>query len=456
MDDSIYFNNFNDLTPDNKKIILASHLDWPRDTLLKVGMNPLLINHSLKINSDYLKRNLLDECDREIEVSYWQLLTLINKSTPIEEADYIIYGHFYARFHNFQEEVKKQIEKLDTMRKLGAKIIIVGKACNVKPYLKEGIKDILFFESHYAEKLGNYFHLPIKEQYFVYDEENQWLNIWPVDGCNRKCGFCRRCYMNIPFESLSLDYIKENLDWYQKNHPNKMRHIMLRAENLTEYGLDIYGYQALPKLIEILNSYPEIENISVMIGLAISEMNEEIIQAFCSTSKMYFMYINIETGSNRLLNLINKGHTREKAIEIYKRLKEAHPNLKMSTNVMLGLPTETIEDIIDLAELINIIEPSHIYVLRYKRDPNQPLSIYPYMSDELWAYHLKLFIRLLKQGKRKTPLLIEMNKVPKKKSRKYNREIIKLKEGNKYRYEEGECWQMLELPTTSMTRSRKK
>ena len=270
--------------------------------------------------------------------------------------------------------------------------------------------------------------MPLKEEYFVFDEDGRWLNIWPVDGCNRSCYFCRRSYMHIPFESLPLDYIKEQLDWYKENNPKKLDHIMLRAENLTEYGLDLYGYQALPELLELLNSYPEIKAISMPIGLAIREIDNRILNALCACNKLYNVYTNVEAGTNRLLDVIGKGHTREKAIEVFKRLRLSNPDIVLHTNVMIGLPTENIEDIVSLADLINTIEPNSLYVLRYRTDPSQPLAKYPYMSNELWAYHLKLFLRLLREGKRNISLHIKTIKVPKYKSRSYNRIAKQLEE----------------------------
>ena len=77
--------------------------------------------------------------------------------------------------------------------------------------------------------------------------------------------------MNIKFESIPLEVIKENLDFIKEVAPEKMKHISLRAENLTEYGIDIYGEQKLDELLNLINSYDEVEMFSFPIGLAIGE-----------------------------------------------------------------------------------------------------------------------------------------------------------------------------------------
>ena len=116
--------------------------------------------------------------------------------------------------------------------KKGAKIVICGKATNLKDRLLSiGMKDLIFYPSNYAKKVGELLNVDIQDEHIVYDKDIAQLNVWSVDGCLQRCGFCRRCYMNIPFESKSLDFLKNKLDWYQKNHPEQMNLISLRAEN---------------------------------------------------------------------------------------------------------------------------------------------------------------------------------------------------------------------------------
>ena len=76
----------------------------------------------------------------------------------------------------------------------------------------------------------------------------------------------------MKFESIPLDEIRRQLDFFKLKFPERMRIVSLRDENLTEYGIDIYGEQRLQDVIDMLNSYPEIEQIEIHIGLAIREL----------------------------------------------------------------------------------------------------------------------------------------------------------------------------------------
>lgn len=378
----------------------------------------------LKINADFLKWNVFDECYRELLVSFIPMLPLLEKTVPIEEADYILYMHPYARCEDLSNIVLEELHYIANIRKEGAEIIVVGKAANAEKFLNNSIRNITFWGDHFTEKLGQKFNLNIKEQYFVYDDELHHLNIWPVDGCLRKCGFCRRTYMDIKFESLKLEVIKKNLDYYQKNDPKKLIHISLRAENLTEYGIDIYGKQQLHRLIDLLDSYKEIETIEIPIGTAICEITPEILDSLCNCSKLYSIALNLEAGSDRLLSLIGKDHTRERAIYIYHRLRQAHPNLKISSTIMLGLPTEELQDILELADLIQKTEPDSILCNYYILAPRQPLAKLPQLTENVREYHLKFLLQLLKKQKRTKDLRITHRTIFKNKN---SREAIRIK-----------------------------
>lgn len=351
-----------------------------------------------KINMEFLQRNAAQESYREKLVSYFQMAPLIRKTVELEKADYILYEHPFARIEDFSPYVLEDLEEIDKRRKPGAEVIIVGKAVNIQKEIAGKYDNITYVPSHYAEYIGKRFGLDIKDEYFVYDNIKRRLNIWPVNGCMNNCGFCRRSYMDIPFESLPLEKIKERLDWFKKNHPEQLKVISLRAENLTQYGIDIYGKPMLHKIIELLDSYDEIKNIKLSIGMCIGDITPEILAAICNCKKISRIALNLEAGSNRLLNVIGKKHKRETAIEICSDIRKAHPNIYISTTVMVGLPTEELEDILELADLILKCNVNQVLCNYYGHCSKNPLDIYPQLNERVRELHLSYLIRLLKRN----------------------------------------------------------
>ena len=139
--------------------------------------------------------------------------------------------HMYARCDDYSDFVAKQLENIAKSRKPGAEIIVLGKAANAEKLLNGSISNITFLGDHFTEKLGKKFDMDIKEEYFVYDDHEKHLAIWPVDGCLNKCKFCRRSYMEIKFESLSLETIRTNLDLIRLDTPELMRKISKLLKN---------------------------------------------------------------------------------------------------------------------------------------------------------------------------------------------------------------------------------
>ena len=240
-----------------------------------------------KVNALPILANLHDECEREQMVSYYQMAPLIQQTVPLDEADYVLFGHPFARVEDFTDIVLKQLESVNKYRKKDSELIIVGKATNIKPYIEGKYNNVTYVDKHFTKYLGKRFNLDMEEQYILYDDREDQLNMWPVDGCLNECGFCRRTYMDIPFESQSLEFIKEKLDWFKQNHPEQLKYLYIRAENLTEYGIDIYGKQELHKVIDLVSSYEEIENIYMPIGMCIGEITPEILDSLCRC-KTYF------------------------------------------------------------------------------------------------------------------------------------------------------------------------
>lgn len=330
------------------------------------------------------------ECYREQLVSWLQFLPLVTDQVQFHEADYILFMHPYARCEDLSGFCFDILKDFAKHRKDGSKIVVCGKSANLQEKAEaEGIENLIFYKSNYAREVGKLLNVDIQDQFVVYDEKEEQLNIWPVDGCKQHCGFCRRCYMDIPFESQSLEFLKEKLDWFKQHHPEQMKKISLRAENLTEYGLDLYGSQRLPDVISLINSYDEVKEINLDIGMNIGEITDEILDSLNKCKKIKSIYMNFEAGTNRLLKLINKAHTVERAKYVAKSLREANPAIKICSTVMIGLPTETLTDVHALADLISDVYIDQLLINYYIPAEGHTLPKEGIPQGRLKSYHLE-------------------------------------------------------------------
>ena len=102
------------------------------------------------------------------------------------------------------------------------------------------------------------------------------------------------------------------------------------------------------------------KEIHVLIGLAICEITDQILDSICKSGKFTFIAMNLEAGSNTLLQTIGKEHTRERAIYIAERIRNANPKVFLCSTVMVGLPTETLDDVYELADLCIKTTMNHV------------------------------------------------------------------------------------------------
>jgi len=355
------------------------------------------VKYKYKICAEPLQRNIYQDCYREQLVSFFQMAPLMNKTVPLEEADYILYANPFARVQDFTDSVLEELKEINKRRKDNAEIIICGKATNIKALINDKYSNITYVPSHFTEYVGKRFEIDMKEEYVVYDDRNNVLNVWPVDGCLNKCGFCRRTYMDIPFESQSIEILQEKLDWYKENHPEQMKCVSLRAENLNQYGLDLEGKRTLNKVIDLLNSYDEIKYIGLSIGYCIGETNKDILESLVNCDKLVNMVLYFETGSNRLLKLIGKKHTCEMAKNFVNLMRDYHPNMEISVAVMIGLPTEELADIISLGKLLIDCEIDFVHCNYYGYVDKHPLAVYPQLNEQVKKLHLKYLINYIKK-----------------------------------------------------------
>ena len=362
-----------------------------------------------RINTDFVWNNLNDQCGRDKLVHFLPMVPLMEQSVAISEADHILYAHYFGRMENSSEYVLFELYKISQVMKHGAELIILGRSATFENdpkfynYAKSlGLDNITFIGENFTKVLGERFGMDIQDHHVVYDEIGRFgnnepeLNIWPVDGCSKSCSFCRRNFMTRPkLESLPLEQIKEQLDFIKMTNPHMLKTINMRAENLTLYGVDIYGKKMLHEFINLLGTYP-IEQLNSFIGLDIAEITPEMLDAM-KHIPLNKIALNIEHGSERILEMLNKGLTLDKTYHVYETLRNAHPDVYIDSLSMIGFPSETKQDVYDHAKVVSDLRPNRMLLNHYYMEPQHPLARLPQLSEkQVWKLQ-KAFIKSLQK-----------------------------------------------------------
>ena len=203
--------------------------------------------------------------------------------------------------------------------------------------------------------------------FFDVKTNNISIGLSITKGCNNACTFCKTHYMDMSLTSLPFDKTKKHLE-------DKIRAggriITLHGDNVTAYGIDEFGRPILHELVRDLTSHEELLALDLA-ELTVPDMYPELKQEIISNPKVRRLSLQLESASNRILKLMNRGHTIEEYTELLNELRQ-NPNTYVDTIIMSGFPTETEEDII---MTLDYLEEQDIFcniVARYENSEYLP------------------------------------------------------------------------------------
>jgi ribosomal protein S12 methylthiotransferase len=246
-----------------------------------------------------------------------------------------------------------QYSELKEQGKLG-KLIVTG--CLSERYTPELSAEITNVDSWFGtndlQKLlssvgANYKHELIGERLLTTPSHFAYFKI--AEGCNRPCSFCaiplmRGKHMSQPIEQLVT----------QAQHlaKNGTKELILIAQDLTYYGLDLYGKRNLDELLRSLSDVNGIEWIRLQYAYPsgfpmeiLDVMNER--ENICKYLDMPLQHI-----SDNMLKSMRRGITKQKTIDLVNAIRDKVPNIALRTTLITGYPGETEQDFEEMAEWV--------------------------------------------------------------------------------------------------------
>lgn len=187
------------------------------------------------------------------------------------------------------------------------------------------------------------------------------------EGCDRPCSFCaiplmRGHHISVPIESL-VEQAKKLAD-------KGVKELLLIAQDLTYYGLDLYKKRRLADLLEALSTVNGIEWIRLHY-LFPSGFPEEVLSIIHDNPKICkYIDMPIQHISNEVLKNMKRGITKEKTTELILKIRETIPNIALRTSIMVGFPNETEEHFTELLEWLNFIKFDRLGVFTYSHEEN--------------------------------------------------------------------------------------
>ena len=174
------------------------------------------------------------------------------------------------------------------------------------------------------------------------------------EGCDKFCHFCVVPYTRGPEYSRPF---KQIIAEAEQLIENGVKEITLLGQNVNAYSyLENNKEYRLSHIINCLNQYSELVRIRYTTSHP-RDMTEDLIECYSSSQKlMPFVHLPIQSGSNRMLELMNRKHTVDDYLDIYERLKEINEDIEFSSDFIVGYPGEKQKDFEETFDLIKEIK----------------------------------------------------------------------------------------------------
>ena len=173
-----------------------------------------------------------------------------------------------------------------------------------------------------------------------------------------------------------------------------MKEVILLGQNVNSYSFEGISFSSL---IYSLAEIDEIKRIRFMTSHP-RDMTDELINAFGVIPKlMPFLHLPVQSGSNRILKSMNRGHVVEEYVEIINKLRFIRKDICFSSDFIVGYPGETDKDFQETIDLCKQVQFAQAYSFSYSSRPGTPASIKQELDGKLKKRRLYALQELLNE-----------------------------------------------------------
>lgn len=340
-------------------------------------------------------------------VIYGYLKTLYQMVDDPSEADVLVFAGTCCCSARVLKNTMKYIHDNVQKKRPEAKVYMSG--CLTREFYDEELNEMVrqFIKNHIdvvvpqnkpmqlIEEISK-IEFSILEQFGHYIPDVRGKDhLFISNGCQNRCAFCKTTFQHYPLTSAPFDVVREHIDQSDKNHTET---IWIFGTNLCQYGLDTEGVHLLPELIRYLETKKHIQHVA-FIGYAFKDaIRHGFLEAFPTSKKHYTLSGSLESGSNRILELMQKGFTKEEILVFMKGMREK-ANVDIITSIIAGFPTETIKDVQETLDVVKKLQPRNLEICRYMDSPFVASHTLEQLSEEEKDNHVRIYDSVLTKSK---------------------------------------------------------
>ncbi len=208
------------------------------------------------------------------------------------------------------------------------------------------------------------------------------------EGCDKFCHFCVVPFTRGPEYSRPFDQIILEAEQLIKNG---VKEITFLGQNVNAYSYKENSREfRISDLINHFNKYSELERIRYTTSHP-RDMTDDLIDCYSSSKKlMPFVHLPIQSGSNKMLDLMNRKHTVDDYLKVYERLKKINTEIEFSSDFIIGYPGETHKDFEDTFNLIKKIKFINSFSFIFSPRPGTKASKFEMIDKNIAKERLEL------------------------------------------------------------------
>ena len=317
-----------------------------------------------------------------------------------EDADLVIYNTCAVR-ENAEDRVYGRLGILKHIKESRPELIIGLCGCMVQQeHIVKRIKKIhshvdLIFGTHALYRLPELLYGTLAEKKSIVDIENcdgrifedmpilrdssdkAWVSI--MYGCNNFCSYCIVPYVRGRERSRTPEKILDEIKGLVKNGVTE---ICLLGQNVNSYGKDLEEDIDFSDLLKMVDEIDGVERIRFMTSHP-KDFGDKLIDTMVSCEKVCpQLHLPFQAGNNRVLSEMNRKYTKEEYLEKIRKVKEHIPEISLSTDIIVGFPTETNEDFLDTLDVLKKVEFDSVFSFIYSRREGTPAAKLDFVLTE--------------------------------------------------------------------------
>ena len=303
---------------------------------------------------------------------------IYNTCTVRENANLKIYGHL-----GHLKSIKKQKKEM--------KIVLFGCMMQEPEVIEKIHKDYSFvdlvFGTHNFHKFPELFYRSLNTEGQIIDvwkESDEIVEGMPADrkysfktgvnimfGCNNFCSYCIVPYVRGREKSREPEAILQEI---RELVADGVTEVMLLGQNVNSYGKTLENPITFAQLLQQVEEIEGLKRIRFMTSHP-KDLSDELIETMAKSKKVcHHLHLPMQSGSSRILKIMNRRYDKEKYLELVQKIRTAIPDISLTTDIIVGFPGETEEDFRDTLDVVDKCDFDTAFTFIYSKRSGTPAA----------------------------------------------------------------------------------